>query len=356
MNALVEARGLTKHFRIGPRQVVHAVDDMSLAIHEREIVGLVGESGSGKSTFGKTLLGLHDKTRGEVSFDGETLPGRYRPGDFQRYASRMQMIFQDPYSSLNPRMTVGEIIGEGLRLHSDLAGSDIRERVHDWLRRVGLEPDHASRYPHEFSGGQRQRVGIARALIMEPRFVVCDEPISALDVSVQAQIVRLLGELKSSMGLTMLFIAHDLSMVRYVSDRMAVMYLGSLIEVGASDEVFFRPKHPYTEMLIGSNPQPDPRVERSRKSIAIEGEIPSPVNVGAGCRFAGRCPKVMSVCRTETPPLFNARDETGERRVACHLYADGAKGADAGRAGVSNGGGSSGGESSGGDASDGGSG
>ena len=345
MSALVEAKGLTKHFRIGPRQIVHAVDDMSLEIHEREIVGLVGESGSGKSTFGKALLGLHDKTRGEVRFEGETLPERYRPGDFQRYASRMQMIFQDPYSSLNPRMTVGEIIGEGLRLHSDLSGAEIRERVHDWLRRVGLEPDHASRYPHEFSGGQRQRVGIARALIMQPKFVVCDEPISALDVSVQAQIVRLLGDLKSSMGLTMLFIAHDLSMVRYVSDRMAVMYLGSLIEVGASDEVFFSPKHPYTEMLIGSNPQPDPRIERGRKAVEIKGEIPSPVNVGAGCRFAGRCPKVMSVCRTETPPLFNVRDETGERHVACHLYADGAG---AGRASASDGSGSNGGGSDGG--------
>jgi oligopeptide/dipeptide ABC transporter ATP-binding protein len=232
----------------------------------------------------------------------------------------MQMIFQDPYSSLNPRMTVGEIIGEGLRLAGNHSRRAIAEKVADWLRRVGLEPDHASRYPHEFSGGQRQRVGIARALIIEPEFIVCDEPISALDVSVQAQVVRLLGELKASLGLTMLFIAHDLSMVRYVSNRMAVMYLGSIVEIGKSDDVFFHPKHPYTEILVGSNPAPDPATERSRYATAIKGEIPSPVNVGKGCRFAGRCPKVFDACRTVTPELLPVKDEHGERLVACHLY------------------------------------
>ena len=321
MNAVIEARNVTKHFRLGRHQVVHAVDDVSLEVYEQEILGLVGESGSGKSTLGKVLLGLHEKTSGEVSFKGETLPQRYTPADFQRYASRMQMIFQDPYSSLDPRMTVGEIIGEGLRLHSDAGTIPMRERVSEWLRRVGLEPDHASRYPHEFSGGQRQRVGIARALIMEPEFVVCDEPISALDVSVQAQVVRLLGELKSSLGLTMLFIAHDLSMVRYVSDRMAVMYQGSLVEVGTSDDVFFRPKHPYTEVLIGSNPLPDPKSERQRRAIAVKGEIASPLNIGAGCRYDDRCAEVMDVCHSTTPPLLPVRDATGERMVACHLYA-----------------------------------
>ena len=320
MSAVMEARNVTKHFEIGRRQVVHAVDDVSLAVHEQEIVGLVGESGSGKSTLGKVLLGLHDKTSGEVFFKGEKLPQRYRPADFQRYASRMQMIFQDPYSSLDPRMTVGEIIGEGLRLHTEARTIPIRERISEWLRRVGLEPDHASRYPHEFSGGQRQRVGIARALIMEPEFVVCDEPISALDVSVQAQVVRLLGELKSSLGLTMLFIAHDLSMVRYVSDRMAVMYQGSLVEVGTADDVFFRPKHPYTEVLIGSNFLPDPKSERQRRAIPIKGEIASPINIGAGCRYADRCAQVMDVCRSTTPPLLRVSDEAGERMVACHLY------------------------------------
>ena len=320
VSALLEARNVTKYFDIGRKQVVHAVDDVSLDVHEREIVGLVGESGSGKSTFGKALLGLHDKTGGEVYFKGEKLPPRYTSADFQRYASRMQMIFQDPYSSLDPRMTVGEIIGEGLRLHSETGTIAARERISEWLRRVGLEPDHASRYPHEFSGGQRQRVGIARALIMEPEFVVCDEPISALDVSVQAQVVRLLGELKSSLGLTMLFIAHDLSMVRYVSDRMAVMYQGSLVEVGAADDVFFRPKHPYTEVLIGSNPLPDPKRERQRRRISIKGEIASPINIGEGCRYADRCAEAMDVCRSTTPELHAVTDATGERLVACHLY------------------------------------
>jgi oligopeptide/dipeptide ABC transporter ATP-binding protein len=320
MAALIEARGVTKHFPLRRGQVVHAVDDVSLAIAEREVVGLVGESGSGKSTFGRALVGLHARTAGEVLFRGEPLPAKYTPKDFRRYASEIQMIFQDPYSSLNPRMTVGEIIGEGLRLNGNSDGTQVRERVGDWLARVGLERGHASRYPHEFSGGQRQRVGIARALIMGPKFVVCDEPISALDVSVQAQIVRLLGELKASLGLTMLFIAHDLSMVRYVSDRMAVMYLGSLVEIGTADDVYFRPKHPYTEILVASNPQADPRSERHRRAIAIKGEIASPINVQAGCRFAARCPKVMEVCRSVTPELKPIEDGGGKRRVACHLF------------------------------------
>ena len=305
---LVQIRNLTKHFPIARGQVVHAVDDVSFDIAPQEIVGLVGESGSGKSTLGKTVVGLHDKTGGDVVYKGESMPARYRAGDFQRYARAMQMIFQDPYSSLNPRMTVGEIVGEGLKLHSDLSSQEARDSVGEWLRRVGLNPDHMSRYPHEFSGGQRQRIGIARALVLEPEFVVCDEPISALDVSVQAQVVNLLDELKDSLGLTLLFIAHDLSMVRYVSDRMAVMYLGSLVEIGPANRVFFAPKHPYTELLIGSNPEPDPASERTRESTAIKGEIPSPVNVPPGCRFANRCPKVMDVCRETTPELIPVTD------------------------------------------------
>ena len=324
MTAVLDARNVTKHFLIGNNQRVQAVDDVSLAIAEQEIVGLVGESGSGKSTFGKAILGLHDKTGGTVTFKGETLPQQYGPADFQRYARRMQMIFQDPYSSLNPRMTVGEIVGEGLRLHSDLSGREIRDRCADWLERVGLQADHMARYPHEFSGGQRQRIGVARALVLEPEFVVCDEPISALDVSVQAQVINLLDELKSSMGLTLLFIAHDLSMVRYVSDRMAVMYLGSLVEVGRANDVFFSPRHPYTEILVGSNPEPDPASERARVSTHIRGEIPSPINIPPGCRFAGRCPKVMDVCREKTPELIPLKEDSGsqpDRQVACHLYA-----------------------------------
>lgn len=316
---LLEAKGLRKYFDMGKGKFVHAVDDINLTVHEQEIVGLVGESGSGKSTFGKTILGLHDKTAGEVFYEGERMPDSYKAEDFKKYAGRMQMIFQDPYSSLNPRMTIGEVIGEGLKLHSQDNAQQINERTATWLERVGLQADHMSRYPHEFSGGQRQRIGIARALIMEPDFVVCDEPISALDVSVQAQIVNLLDELKSSMGLTLLFIAHDLSMVRYVSDRMAVMYLGSLVEIGPADEVFFNPRHPYTEVLVGSNPEPDPESERRRPSTAIQGEIPSPINVPAGCRFAGRCPRVMDQCRTVTPQMIPLAQEPN-RQVACHLY------------------------------------
>jgi oligopeptide/dipeptide ABC transporter ATP-binding protein len=315
---LFEAKDLTRYFDMGRNERVHAVENVSLDIAEKEIVGLVGESGSGKSTFGKTVLGLHDKTSGTVKYRGEKLPQKYRSADFQRLATKMQMIFQDPYSSLNPRMTVGELVAEGIRLHPQLSSADIKEKVALWLNRVGLQADHMSRFPHEFSGGQRQRIGIARALILEPEFVVCDEPISALDVSVQAQVINLLGELKESMGLTLLFIAHDLSMVRYVSDRMAVMYLGSLVEVGKADGVYFDPKHPYTEVLIGSNPEPDPNMERNRPSTAIQGEIPSPVNVPVGCRFANRCPKVMKVCRDITPLLIPLKDS--DREVACHLY------------------------------------
>lgn len=332
---LVRIENLVKHFDLGKGQRIHAVDDVSLTIGEREIVGLVGESGSGKSTLGKTILGLHDKTAGTTYFGNTELPTSYSSKDFQTWAPRMQMIFQDPYSSLNPRMTVGEIVGEGLSLHSSFNKNQINEKVAGWLTRVGLQADHMSRYPHEFSGGQRQRIGIARALILEPEFVVCDEPISALDVSVQAQVVNLLDELKDSMGLTLLFIAHDLSMVRYVSDRMAVMYLGSLVEVGNADEVFFEPQHPYTKILVGSNPEPDPKTERARASTMIEGEIPSPVNVPTGCRFANRCPEVHNRCRQETPDLMplvatqrgteqqekkQAQEGDTQRLVACHLF------------------------------------
>ena len=318
--SLVAISHLVKHFDLGGGQRVHAVDDVSLSIYPNEVVGLVGESGSGKSTLGKTVIGLHDKTAGQVAFNGVQLPARYRGDDFRAMASKMQMIFQDPYSSLNPRMTVGEIVSEGLRLRKDLSPTLIQEKVAHWLTLVGLSPDHQSRYPHEFSGGQRQRIGIARALILEPEFVVCDEPISALDVSVQAQVVNLLGDLTKELGLTLLFIAHDLSMVRYISDRMAVMYLGSLVEVGTSAQVFFDPKHPYTETLIASNPEADPEHERRRPSTTIQGEIPSPINVPAGCRFANRCPKAMDHCATQTPLLKPLAGEGDQRLVACHLY------------------------------------
>lgn len=313
MTELVSIQNLSCFFELGGGKRVHAVDNISVSIAKGETLGLVGESGSGKTTLGKTLMGLYDKTAGTVSYRGEVLPAHYRARDFRRMAPLMQMIFQDPYSSLNPRMTVGEIIAEGLKL-----SQGPKAQVGQWLEKVGLSASYASRYPHEFSGGQRQRIGIARALIMEPEFVVCDEPISALDVSVQAQVVNLLNELRQSMGLTLLFIAHDLSMVRYVSDRMAVMYLGSIVELGNAQDVYFKPLHPYTQILIASNPEPDPAAERQRLSTPIYGEIPSPVNVPPGCRFAGRCPKVMPVCREQTPALIPVVNE--ERQVACHLY------------------------------------
>ena len=314
---LVRTKALKKHFNIGRGQTLHAVDGISLTIEENEILGLVGESGSGKSTFGKTLIGLHPRTSGEAFYRDQPLPANFTSGDHLRYSKEMQMIFQDPYSSLNPRMTVLDIIGEGLFIQGQHKSGEIRDRVAHWLQRVGLHPDHMSRYPHEFSGGQRQRIGIARAMIIEPQFVVCDEPISALDVSVQAQVINLLDELKQSMGLTLLFIAHDLSMVRYVSDRMAVMYLGSVAEIGPSNDVFFEPRHPYTRFLIESNPEPDPDLERQRAHQPIIGEITSPVNVQPGCRFADRCPEVMDQCRHETPQLITTSEG---RQVACHLF------------------------------------
>lgn len=314
---LLSVQGLHKHFRVGRGRTLHAVDGVALDIAEGEVVGLVGESGSGKSTFGKTLIGLYTPTAGEVALQGEVMPRRFSAADHRKYSRLMQMIFQDPYSSLNPRMTVLDLIGEGLRLQGGVSSKEIRDQVAYWLERVGLSAGVMSRYPHEFSGGQRQRIGIARAMIIEPSFVVCDEPISALDVSVQAQVINLLDELKQSMGLTLLFIAHDLSMVRYVSDRMAVMYLGALVETGPADEVFFNPKHPYTEFLVESNPEPDPQLERDRAHRPIPGELTSPINPAPGCRFADRCPKVMDVCREQTPNLIAIE---GQRQVACHLF------------------------------------
>ncbi|MEY4615711.1 MAG: hypothetical protein RJB66_671 [Pseudomonadota bacterium] len=320
MIPLLEIVNLKKHFKIGKNKTLHAVDGVTLTIYPNEIVGLVGESGCGKSTLGRTLAGLYEKTEGKVLYKGEALPQQYSPKDFARLSSEIQMIFQDPYSSLNPRMTVSEIIAEGPKLVGLWRAEEISAKVQMWLERVGLSAEHGSRYPHEFSGGQRQRIGIARALAMEPKFVVCDEPISALDVSIQAQIINLLAELKNKFGLTLLFIAHDLSMVRYVSNRMAVMYLGSVVELGESDEVFFNPQHPYTQLLIGSNPEPDPEKERLRNQPPLQGEIPTPVNLVNGCRFAGRCPKVIDRCRAETPVL---REIRSGHSVACHLVPEG---------------------------------
>ena len=313
---MIEIKNLRKHFQVARDKTVHAVDGIQLKISANEVVGLVGESGCGKSTLGRTIVGLYDKTSGEVWFEGSRMPDRFSPSDFKRYSREIQMIFQDPYSSLNPRMTVRDIIAEGPMLHGLWKQTEIDARVGEWLERVGLSRDHLSRYPHEFSGGQRQRIGIARALALEPKFVVCDEPISALDVSVQAQVINLLAELKQRMGLTLLFIAHDLSMVRYVSDRMAVMYLGSMVELGPANEVYFKPIHPYTQLLISSNPEADPELERKREHLELKGEIPTPVNLKPGCRFAGRCPRVEDRCRTRDPEWREIRPG---HWAACHL-------------------------------------
>lgn len=315
-DVLVEMRDLKKHFQLEPGKKLHAVDGIGLTIQKNEIVGLVGESGCGKSTLGRVLAGLHDKTSGDVLFNGEKLPQTYTPKDFQRMSRKVQMIFQDPYSSLNPRMTVREIVAEGPVLTGLWKSAEVTTKVSEWLHLVGLHPDQMSRYPHEFSGGQRQRIVIARALAMQPEFVICDEPISALDVSIQAQIVNLLGELKERLGLTLLFIAHDLSMVRFISDRMAVMYLGTIVETGPSDEIFFRSKHPYTQLLVSSNPEPDPELERSKSREALYGEISTPVNPGPGCRFVSRCAKAQDQCRISKPEL---REVLPGHHVACHM-------------------------------------
>jgi oligopeptide/dipeptide ABC transporter ATP-binding protein len=318
---LIEIKQLNKHFTLADGQKLHAVDGVSLSIEKNSIVGLVGESGSGKSTLGKTLVGLHSKTSGEIFYAGEKRPNKYSTSDFRRFSQQMQMIFQDPYASLNPRMTIEEILTEPLRLQTKLSKTQRRTKAIDWLEKVSLQASHLGRYPHEFSGGQRQRIGIARALITEPDFVVCDEPISALDVSVQAQVINLLGELQKSMGLTLLFIAHDLSMVRYISDVMVVMYLGRVVEEGPADEVFFSPQHPYTKALIASNPIADPNIEKNKAHTLITGEVPSPVNLPTGCRFAGRCDKVQEQCTQQEPELKTlvSSSQTSRRKVACFL-------------------------------------
>lgn len=316
---ILELRDVKKHFPLGHGRVLQAVDGVSLSLGEREVVGLVGESGCGKSTLARTIVGLLEKTAGQVLYRGTLLPARYGASDFRIYARKIHMIFQDPYSALDPRMTVREIVAEGPLIHGLWMRSEVAARVGSWLARVGLAAESMSRYPHEFSGGQRQRIGIARALALEPEVVVCDEPISALDVSVQAQVVNLLAELKETLGLTLLFIAHDLSMVRYVSNRIAVMYLGKLAELGPADDVYFRPQHPYTQSLIASNPEAEfnPDAAQRRPVVVPHDEIPSPVNIKAGCRFAGRCPKVMAVCRVQDPQW---REVSKDHFVACHLF------------------------------------
>jgi oligopeptide transport system ATP-binding protein len=320
--ALVQVRGLKMHFPIMKgllqRQVgaIKAVDGLNFDIKQGETLGLVGESGCGKSTTGRAILQLYKPTAGSVLFQGNDLT-KLEGEKLRQQRRQMQMIFQDPYASLNPRMTVGNIIGEPLDVHSVGDGKGRRQRVQDLLQIVGLNPYFINRYPHEFSGGQRQRIGVARALAIEPKFIVCDEPISALDVSIQAQVVNLLEDLQTQFGLTYLFIAHDLSMVRHISNRVAVMYLGRIVELTDRNELYKNPLHPYTQALLSAVPIPDPAAEGRRHRIILTGDVPSPANPPSGCYFSTRCPRVMDICK-EVDPEF--KDVGGGHFVACHLY------------------------------------
>ncbi|PWH19122.1 MAG: peptide ABC transporter substrate-binding protein [Ardenticatenia bacterium] len=323
-HVLLDVQGLKMYFPITRGIVIQrhvgdikAVDDISFHVKKGETLGLVGESGCGKSTAGRAILQLYRPTAGHVYFKGEDLT-QLKGEALRRKRREMQMIFQDPYASLNPRMTVGSIISEPLEVHNIYPSRKERqERVQELLRVVGLNPYFINRYPHEFSGGQRQRIGIARALAVNPEFIVCDEPISALDVSIQAQIINLLMDLQAQFGLTYLFIAHDLSVVRHISDRIAVMYLGKLMELADRDELYNNPLHPYTQALLSAVPIPDPFVEERRQRIILQGDVPSPANPPQGCNFNTRCPRVMDICHTVDPPF---KDVGGGHWVACYLY------------------------------------
>ncbi|MEM7093570.1 MAG: oligopeptide/dipeptide ABC transporter ATP-binding protein [Actinomycetota bacterium] len=319
---LIRVRGLKKHFPITGgmlrRQVgaVRAVDGVDFDIHRGETLGLVGESGSGKTTTGRVILQLSDATEGNIEFDGNELT-ELNSSDLRSMRPRMQIIFQDPQASLNPRMNVGAIIGEPFREHGVEGGGTIQAAVDELLRMVGLDPSHANRYPHEFSGGQRQRIGIARAIALSPEFIVCDEAIAALDVSIQAQVVNLLKELQGDLGLTYLFISHDLSMVEHIADRIAVMYLGRIMELANVEDLHENPRHPYTQALYSAVPVPDPVAEQLRERVILEGDIPSPSNPPSGCVFRTRCPRVEAKCASEVPEW---KEAAPGHWVACHFH------------------------------------
>lgn len=318
---LLHVDNLVMHFPIFrgvfQRQVgaVRAVDGVSFDVRRGETLGLVGESGCGKSTTGRTILQLYKPTAGKVEYEGVNLVALKRE-NMRQMRRKMQMIFQDPYASLNPRMTVGQLVGEPLMVHNVATGEEINKRVEQLLELVKLNPAFATRYPHEFSGGQRQRIGVARALALNPNFIICDEPISALDVSIQAQVVNLLEELQAQFGLTYLFIAHDLSMVRHISDRVAVMYLGVIVELTDREELYTNPLHPYTQALLSAVPIPDPIADAKRKRVILEGDVPSPANPPSGCRFRTRCPIAEAQCAESRPEFREARPG---HFVACHL-------------------------------------
>lgn len=318
---LIEVKNLKKYFikksGVFDKKVdyIKAVDNVSFYIKKGETLGLVGESGCGKSTTGRTLIRLYRPTEGEMFYNGVDI-SKLDKNELMPFRKKMQMIFQDPYASLNGRMTVGDIIGESIDIHKIATGKERQEIVYDLLNKVGLGKDHASRYPHEFSGGQRQRIGIARALAVKPEFIICDEPISALDVSIQAQVINMLDDLQSELGLTYLFIAHDLSMVKHISNRVGVMYLGSLVEVANNYELYKNPVHPYTKALLSSIPIPDPDKSEEINRIVLEGDVPSPLNPPSGCKFRTRCRYAMEICSEEAPEL---KDIGSEHYVACHL-------------------------------------
>ena len=317
-NVLVQIEHLKQYFPAGGKKVVKAVDDVSFAIKKGETLGLVGESGCGKTTTGRSLLRLVEPTAGKIIYDGETIFDAETnvKKDMIPYRKKMQIVFQDPYASLDPRMTVGDIIGEGIDIHKLCkTPQERRERILGLLKTVGLNSEQANRYPHEFSGGQRQRVGIARALAVNPEFIVCDEPVSALDVSIQAQVVNMFEDLQKQLGLTYLFIAHDLSIVNHISDRIGVMYLGRLVELAPSDELIFHSVHPYTKSLISAIPIADPRTARQSKRIVLKGEVPSPVNPPSGCHFRTRCPYATAECAEREPAW---REVSKGHFAACH--------------------------------------
>lgn len=321
---LLEIKNLTKEFSAPgsgilkrKKKIVHAVSDVTLNLAEGETLGLVGESGCGKSTLGRTLLKLYEPTSGQIIFAGQDIT-HLSPRDMKPLRSQMQIIFQDPYSSLNPRHTVGEIVGASLRIHRKSSKTSEKSEIKQLMERVGLNPEHINRYPHEFSGGQRQRIGIARAIALRPKFIVCDEPVSALDVSIQAQVINLLDDLKRDFGLSYIFIAHNLSVVQHISDRVAVMYLGKVVEVARTQDLYASSKHPYTRALLSAIPVPDPEKERSRKQILLQGEIPSSTNPPSGCVFNTRCWKAQEKCRTLEPKLT----KVGASEVACHFPED----------------------------------
>ena len=312
---VLQVEGLTKHFPVSGRKVVHAVDDVSFSVLRGKTLGLVGESGCGKSSCARTIIRIYEPTAGKILIDGEDISDLNQK-QLLPIRKKMQMIFQDPYASLNARMTVHDIIAEPLRAHQICTSrQEENERISDMLARVGLNRDHANRYAHEFSGGQRQRVGIARALTLKPELVICDEPISALDVSIQAQVVNMLRHFQEELGLTYLFIAHDLSMVRYVSDDVGVMYLGQLVEKCEADEIYTHPLHPYTAGLLSSIPVPNPRLAKALEKSGLEGDLPSPIDPPAGCRFHTRCPYATERCKEETPQL---KEASLGHFVACH--------------------------------------